>query len=163
MNSFETRIVKTWEPSWKMRILVAVLLLCSAAIAFVWKPETLWLLNSAYVVYIICMLIVLGQSFLKPKNLGFLKITQDEIIVEKNGSSKSYKITELEDLGFDYVGYASFWKNTIYGNKNRLYFTHKLGEKQDLEITLENKEMKENFKLFLHKLNENNFLKIQQT
>ena len=163
MNSFETRIVKTWEPSWKIRILVAILLLSSGAVAYVWKPENPWLLHSAHVVYVICMFIALGQSFLKPRNLGFLKITQDEIIIEKNGSSKIYKISELEDLGFDYVGYASFWKHTIYGNKNHLYFTHRSGEKQDLEIILENKEMKEELKSFLQKLSDNKLLKIQQS
>ena len=163
MNSFETRIVKTWEPSWKVRILVAVLLLGSGAIAYIWKPENPWLLHSAHVVYVICMFIALGQSFLKPRNLGFLKITRDEIIIERENESKTYKITELQDLGFDYVGYASFWKQTIYGNKNHLYFTHRSGEKTDLEIILSNKEMKNRFKSFLQELSENNLLNIQQS
>ena len=163
MNSFETKIVKTWDPSWKVRILVAVLLLGSGVIAYVWKPENLWLLHSAHAVYVICMFIALGQSFLKPKKLGFLKITCDEIIIEKENELKTYKITELQDLGFDYVGYASFWKHTIYGNRNHIYFTHRSGEKRDLEITLSNKEMKEEFRSFLKELSENNFLKVQQS
>jgi len=163
VNSFETKIVKTWDPSWKVRILVAILLLGSGVIAYVWKPENPWLLNSAHAVYVICMFIALGQSFLKPKKLGVLKITRDEIIIEKGNELKTYKITELQDLGFDYVGYASFWKHTIYGNKNHLYFTHRSGEKRDLEITLSNKEMKEEFKSFLKDLSENNLLKVQQS
>ncbi|WP_298248243.1 hypothetical protein [uncultured Christiangramia sp.] len=163
MNSFETKIVKTWDPSWNVRILVALLLLGSGVIAYVWKPENPWLLHSAHVVYVICMFIALGQSFLKPKHLGYLKITRDEIIIIKENESKTYKITELQDLGFDYVGYASFWKHTIYGNKNHLYFTHISGEKRDLEITLSNKEMKEEFKSFLKELSENNLLKVQQS
>ena len=163
MNSFETKIVKTWDPSWKVRILVAVLLLGSGVIAYVWKPENPWLLHSAHAVYVICMFIALGQSFLKPRTLGLLKITRNEIIIEKENELKTYKITELQDLGFDYVGYASFWKHTIYGNKNHLNFTHRSGEKRDLEITLSNKEMKEEFRSFLKELSENNLLKVQQS
>ncbi|WPY98086.1 hypothetical protein [Christiangramia sp. OXR-203] len=162
MNSFETRIVKTWDPSWKVRIPLAVFLLGSGVIAYVWEPENPWLLNSAYAVYVICMFIALGQTFLKPRILGLLRITRDEIIIEKENESKIYKITELQDLGFDYVGYASFWKHTIYGNKNHLYFTHRSGEKRDLEITLSNKEMKEEFRSFLKELGEDNLLNVQQ-
>jgi len=163
VNSLETKIVKTWDPSWNVRILVALLLLGSGVIAYVWKPENPWLLHSAHVVYVICMVIALGQSFLKPRTLGLLKITRDEIIIEKENESKTYKITELQDLGFDYVGYASFWKYTIYGNRNHIYFTHSSGEKRDLEITLSNKEMKEEFKSFLKELSEDNLLKVQQS
>ncbi|MFV8280120.1 hypothetical protein ACNKXS_01170 [Christiangramia marina] len=163
MNSFETKIVKTWDPSWNVRILVALLLLGSGVIAYVWKPENPWLLHSAHVVYVICMFIALGQSFLKPKELGFLKITRDEIVIEKENESKTYKIAALQDLGFDYVGYASFWKHTIYGNKNHLYFTDRSGEKIDLEIILSNKEMKEEFKSFLKELSEDNLLKVQKS
>lgn len=163
MDSFETRIVKTWEPSWKVRILLVVLLLGSGAILFVWKPENSWLINISYVIYIITMFFALGQSFLKPKNLGVLRITRDEINIEKQNELKTYKISELQDLGFDYVGYASFWKHTIYGNKNHLYFTDRSGEKIDLEIILSNKEMKEEFKSFLQELSENNFLKVQKS
>ena len=163
MDSFETKIVKSWDPSWKVRIPVAVLLLASVVIAYVWKPENPWLLHSAHAVYVICMFIALGQSFLKPRNLGILKITRDEINIERGNELKTYKITELQDFGFEYVGYASFWKHTIYGNKNHLYFTHRSGEKRDLEITLSNKEMKEEFKSFLKELSENNLLKVQQS
>lgn len=61
------------------------------------------------------------------------------------------------------MGYASFWKHSIHGNKNHLYFRLSSGEKYDYEIVLENKEMKEELKLFLNKIQETGYLKIEKT
>ena len=163
MNSFETRIVKTWEPSWWLRIVLVVVLLTSAITAYVWKPENQLLLYSAHIVYILSLFGSSSQSFLKPKYLGSLSISEEKIHVDLHGDKQNFPVAEMTDLGFNYLGYASFWKHSVYGNKNHLYFRLSSGEKYDYEIILENKEMKEELKSFLNKIQETSYLKIEKT
>lgn len=163
MNSFETRIVKTWEPSWGLRILLVLLLLGSGITAYILKPENFWLLLISHIVYMISLVGASSQSFIKPKYLGNLLISEEKIEVELNGERKNFSISEIKDLGFNYLGYAGFWKHSIHGNKNHLYFRLSSGEKFDYEIILENKEMKEELKSFLNRIQETSYLKIVKT
>jgi len=163
MNSFITRIIKTWEPSWWLRIVLVFVLLTSAITAYVWKPENPWLLYSAHVFYILSMFGAFSQSFLKPKYLGNLSISENDIQVDLHGRKQNFPVSEMTDLGFNYMGYASFWKYSIYGNKNHLYFRLSSGEKYDYEIVLENKEMKEELKSFLSRIQKTSYLKIEKT
>jgi len=163
MTCFETRIVKTWEPSWGTRIFLLIILLSSGITAYILKPENSWLLFSAHAIYILSMFGALSQSFFKPKYLGNLSISEEMIQVDLHNGKKNFPVSEMTDLGFNYKGYASFWKHSIHGNKNHLYFRLSSGEKYDYEIVLENKEMKEELKLFLDKIQENSYLKIEKT
>ena len=163
MTYFETRIVKTWEPSWGIRILLIVILLASGGTAYILKPENPWLLYSAHVFYFLSMVGALSQSFIKPKYLGDISISEEMIQVDFHHAKKNFPIAEMTELGFNYMGYASFWKHSIHGNKNHLYFRLSSGQKYDYEIVLENKEMKEELKLFLKKIQETSDLKREKT
>ncbi|MCB7482542.1 hypothetical protein [Christiangramia sediminis] len=163
MNFFETRIVRTWEPSIWLRVILTVLLLASAGVVYVWKPDVSWLMNISYGVYMISLFLALSQSFFKPKYLGNLSVSEERIRVDLHGEQKEFPISELEQLGFNYRGYSSFWKHSIYGNKNHFYFMVSSGEKFDYEIVLQNKEVKEEFKLLLKRIQNTSYLKIAQT
>lgn len=160
MVAFETRIVRTWEPSKWLRILGALLLVGSGITLYVWKPDIRWLMILSGIVYLISFIFALSFSFIKPKNLGIISITEDRIQVNLKEEKREFQISELLELGLDYKGYASFWKHSIYGNKNHLYFTNSSNDKFDYEIVIENKEKKEELKQFLEDLSVTHQLKV---
>ena len=160
MVAFETRIVRTWEPSKWLRILGVVLLIGSGITLYVWKPDIKWLMILSGIVYFISFLFALSFSFIKPKNLGVISITEDRIQVDLNEEKREFQISELLELGLDYKGYASIWKHSIYGNKNHLYFTNSSNNKFDYEIVLENLEKKEELKQLLEDLSVSHQLKM---
>ncbi|PRX43728.1 hypothetical protein [Salegentibacter salegens] len=77
-------------------------------------------------------------------------------------SRKEFFISELQEIGFKYGGYASFWKYTLYGNKNHIYFTTISGDKYNYEIILQNKQKKEALKYFLNELNATDSIEIKK-
>lgn len=163
MEYFETKIVRTWDPSKWLRAVGTVLLLASAAIVFVWSPEIVWLKTTAYIVYFISFFFALSLSFIKPKDLGMISISEDKIALDYKGQKMSFLISDLKELGFNYRGYASFWKHSIHGNKNHLYFTDSSDERFDFEILIQNKEKKEDLKHFLNRIQSNSKLKIERS
>jgi len=163
MTFFETRIVRAWEPTKWLKTLVSLLLLASAGIVFIWDPEIAWLKTTGYVVYFITFFFSLSTSFIKPKDIGSVSITEDRIKVEYKGEKASFLISELQELGLDDRGYASFWKHSLQGNKNHLFFTDGLNDQYDFEITIQNKEKKEDLQQLLKDLKSNTLLKIKQT
>tara|TARA_R100000935_G_C2770388_1_gene137420 strand:+ start:229 stop:738 length:510 start_codon:yes stop_codon:yes gene_type:complete len=163
MNSFETKIVRTWDPPKLIRAVGIVLLLASAGIIYIWKPQITWLRIVGYIVYFFSFLFALSLSFIKPKNLGEIAISEETVELNYKGVMRSFLISELIELGFNYRGYANYWKHTLYGNKNHLYFTDNNEDKFDFEIILQNKEKKQDLKQFLKRLKLNANTKITQT
>ncbi len=149
MRSFETRIVKTWQPSKWLRTIGIILLIASAITVFSWRPEIPWLLNISYVVYAITFLFALSLSLIKPKYLGEIEVSEEAVKVKTDHSERVFLLNDLKELGLNYNGYASFWRNKIEGNKNHFYFMDQDGEKFDYEIVIQNKEEEEELKSFL--------------
>ena len=152
MNSFETRIVKTWKPSVFLRILLIALLMGGAIVLYVLDVQESWINTTAGIAYFMGMFGAFSLSFIKPKYLGDLEIDETSVKIDLANSTQKFLISELKEIGFKYGGYASFWKYTLHGNKNHIYFTRLSGEKYDYEIILQNKQMKEELKIFLEEL-----------
>ena len=152
MNSFETRIVKTWKPSVFLRILLIALLMGGAIVLYVFDVQESWINTTAGIAYFVGMFGALSLSFVKPKYLGDMEIDETRVKIDVANSGKEFLISELKEIGFKYGGYASFWKHTLHGNKNHIYFTTLSGEKYNYEIILQNKQMKEELKTFLEEL-----------
>lgn len=163
MRSFETKIVRTWDPPKLIRAVGIFLLLASAAVIYIWKPEISWLRTLGYIVYFFSFLFALSLSFIKPKNLGEIAISEETLELDYKGVKRSFLISELKELGLNYRGYANYWKHTLYGTKNHLYFTDSQNEKFDLEIILKNKEKTNELKQFLNQLKSNADTKVTQT
>ncbi|MCM4157180.1 hypothetical protein [Gramella sp. AN32] len=161
MESFETRIVKTWKPSKWLRTLGIVLLVASAASVFVWKPDIPWLSVLSYFVYAITFLFALSLSFIKSKNLGGIFISEENIEIDFQGEKQIFLISDLKQLGFNNRGYGSFWKHKIQENKDHLYFMDGSGDKYDYEISIQNKEKKEGLKQFLKVVKPNSPFKVE--
>jgi len=92
-----------------------------------------------------------------------ISISEDKIALDYKGQKMSFLISDLKELGFNYRGYASFWKHSIHGNKNHLYFTDSSDERFDFEILIQNKEKKEDLKHFLNRIQSNSKLKIERS
>ena len=162
MKYFETKIVRTWEPSNWLRILGSILLLASAGIVFVWDPEIAWIKTLGYIVYIITFIFSMSTSFIRPKDIGMVSISEDKIKVEYKGNKASFQISELKELGLNDRGYASYWKHSLQSNKNHLYFTDGLNDLYDFEIIIQNKEKKDDLKQFLKDLKSSSSLKVER-
>jgi len=163
MNSFETRIVRTWQPSKWLRTLVTILLIASAISVFVWQPDIQWLMILSYIVYGITFLFALSFSFIKPKYLGNIFISDEEIEVDLSDEKLRFLISDIKQLGLNYQGYGSFWKYTLQENKDHLDFMLQSGEQFDYEIMLQNKEMKEDLKLYLKRIQKTSQIKVEQS
>ncbi len=163
MRTFYTKIVRTWKPSKWLRTIGTILLLASAVTVFVWKPDISWLMMLSYVIYAITFLFALSLSFIQPKDLGEIAISEEKISVDCKGEQRDFLISDLKQLGLDYRGYAHFWKYTIQGNKNHFYFMDQFDNKFDYEIIIQNKEKKEELKQFLKNIKMNSKIKVEQT
>lgn len=152
MSSFETRIVKTWKPSVFLRILLIALLMGGAIVLYMLDVQVSWINTIAGIAYFVGMFGAFSLSFIKPKYLGDMEIDETRVKIDLANSRKEFLISELKEIGFKYGGYASFWKYTLHGNKNHIYFTTLSGEKYNYEIILQNKQMKEELKYFLNDL-----------
>lgn len=162
MESFETRIVKPWKPSVLLKVVFVSLLIIWALISFVFEVQNLWLKAIGWLAYMLGLIGGLSRSFIKPKTLGELEISTENIKVVLGDVEEDYSISSLKDFGLNYMGYASFWKH-VHGNKNYIYFTTNTGEKFDYEIVLENKQMKEDLKALLQQLKSNTNIKIEKS
>ncbi|TDN90444.1 hypothetical protein DET49_105105 [Salegentibacter sp. 24] len=159
MTSFETRVVKTWDPSVFLRGVFLVLLLAGSSVISFFEVKETWLRISGSLAFIIGLLGALSQSFIRPKDLGVLKIDKTILKIDLADSEKVFSIPELREIGLNYRGYASFWKFSLLWNKNHIFFTTLSGEKYDYEIVLENKQKKEELQEFLTKLGNANTIR----
>lgn len=162
MTSFETRIVRTWNPSLFLRAVFLVLLLAGSTVISFFEVKQTWLRISGSLAFIIGLFGALSQSFFRPKDLGLLKIDKTILEIDMADSEKVFSISELREIGLNYRGYASFWKYSLHGNKNHICFTTISGEKYAYEIVLENKQKKEELKEFLTKLQYNEAIEIKK-
>ena len=152
MKSFSTRIVRTWEPSAWVRGLMIVLLLGSAAILFIFDVQDQTIKTGAKVTYAISMFSALGLSFLKPKNMGELDISEEEVKIVLKNDILRFPTAEIQEINFNDRGYADLWKHALFGNKNHLYFMTNSGEKFDYQIAIQSIQKKKELSTFLNEL-----------
>jgi len=81
MESFETRIVKPWKPSVLLKVVFVSLLIIWALISFVFEVQNLWLKAIGWLAYMLGLIGGLSRSFIKPKTLGEIEISTDNIKV----------------------------------------------------------------------------------
>jgi hypothetical protein len=147
-QEFKTEIVKTKEHKKSYSIIFGILYLIANFYLFALDKEN----QNIYVKYISLIIVIFsayslfGMSFIKPKVIGILKLSEKLITVGLNGIEKDIKLNELESIFLKYMDYGSWETHSIYGNKNYLKITNKNGEEYNFEILLRNKKMKTDFK-----------------
>ncbi|PJB13637.1 MAG: hypothetical protein CO119_00150 [Flavobacteriales bacterium CG_4_9_14_3_um_filter_40_17] len=153
MNTkFETEIVKTKEFNKIFMIVFGVLYLISTFYVFLYEKENqnIYLKYLALAIYTSGIYFLFGQSFIKPKKTGKLKISTERIEFNKNEENKSIALNELDNIYLKYMDYGSWTTHSIFGNKNYLKITEKSGKKHDFEILIRNRNSKNELKRILN-------------
>lgn len=153
MNSnYQTEIVKTKEYSKVFRIVATVLFVLTTAYLFFIDKETqnLYLKYTALSIYLIGIFYLFGQSFIKPKTIGFFKISDGIIHIEKDGLKKNVTLNQLEKIYLKYTDYGSWSTHSVYGNKNYIEITETSGEKHNFEILIRNRTSKNDLERILN-------------
>lgn len=152
MNTFKTEIVKTQEYSKTVALISIVLFIISNLYIFLIEKDNqnVYLKSIAFVINILGLYILFGQSFIKPKTKGSFATADTSINLRLNETQHTISLYELDSIILKYTGYGSWWTHSIYGNKNYLEITGKNGEKYNLEILLRNRSAKNDFKAFLN-------------
>ncbi|MGA9325168.1 MAG: hypothetical protein WBV11_13845 [Salegentibacter sp.] len=153
MNSFSTRIVRTWNPSPLLRGIMVVLLLWSGVTLYVFEVQEHWLRISASVVYFASMFGALSLSFIKPKNLGEITISKSGIDVLLKESSENWQMSEIQDIGLYDPAREGFWEKISRPQKKKLSFSTSSGESFTYEIQLQSQQKQEELRKFLGELN----------
>ncbi len=150
MNTkFETEIVKTKELNKVIFNVFSVLYIASCFYLFGYDKEK----QNIYLKYFSLFCLIVGgyflffNNFIKPKIIGFLKISTEEIEIEEGDTNKTIPYEDIEEIYLKYMGYGSWWSHSIYGNKNYITITEKSGDKYDFEILIRDEKSKNNLKI----------------
>jgi len=151
-KEFNTEIVITKEFNKIFMIIFGILYVVSTFYIFLYDRENqnLHFKYSALAIYTSGIYFLFGHSFIKPKKIGTLKISNKKIEFDNNGLNKSIALAELENIYLKYTDYGSWRTHSIYGNKNYLGITEKSGVKYDFEILIKNRTSKDNLKEILN-------------
>ncbi|MEA1787750.1 hypothetical protein U1E44_16760 [Arenibacter sp. GZD96] len=151
-TEFETEIVKTKEFNKIFMIVFGILYLFSTFYIFFYDKENqnTYLKYLALTIYLLGTYFLFGQSLIKPKKIGNLKISTNIIEFIENGEIKSIALNELENIYLKYMDYGSWTTHSIFGNKNYLEITEKSGKKYDFEILIRNRTSKNDLKSILN-------------
>ncbi|MGO3155303.1 MAG: hypothetical protein ACTIJT_07110 [Mesonia sp.] len=151
-QEFETEIVKTKEFNKIFMIIFIILYSISGFYIFMYDKEdqNIYLKYLALAIYASGIYFLFGQSFLRPKKIGKLKISTQGIEFNKNEENKNISLNELENIYLKYMDYGSWTTHSIFGNKNYLTITEKSGKKYDFEILIRNKNSKNELKRILN-------------
>jgi len=151
-TEFKTEIVKTKEFNKIFMIVFTILYAISGFYIFMYDKETqnIYLKYLGLAIYLSGIYFLFGQSFIKPKKLGELKISTDRIEFKVGDNNKSIPLNELENIYLKYMDYGSWSTHSIFGNKNYLKITEKSGNKYDFEILIRNKKSKNDLKTILN-------------
>tara|TARA_R110000737_G_C14323380_1_gene440089 strand:+ start:63 stop:584 length:522 start_codon:yes stop_codon:yes gene_type:complete len=152
ITKFETEIVKTKEFNKIFMIVFGILYLISTFYVFLYDKnhQNVYLKYLALAIYASGIYFLFGQSFIKPKKVGKLKISTERIEFDENDENKSIAVNELENIYMKYMDYGSWTTHSIFGNKNYLRITEKSGKKYDFEILIRNKDSKNDLKRILN-------------
>ncbi|RXJ50661.1 hypothetical protein [Gelidibacter gilvus] len=149
---FKTEIVKTKEYSKVFRIVATVLFVLTTTYLFLIDKENqnIYLKYATFLIYLIGIYFLLGQSFIKPKTIGVFKISDNVIHIEKDGLNKNVPLNQLENIYLKYTDYGSWSSHSIYGNKNYIAITETSGEKYNFEILIRNRASKNDMERILN-------------
>ena len=151
-TEFNTEIVKTKEFNKIFMIIYGILYLISTFYIFLYDKENqnIYFKYLAFGIYISGIYFLFGQSFIKPKKIGTLKISNEKIEFENSGVNKSIALNELKNIYLKYMDYRSWTTHSIFGNKNYVKITEKSGQQYDFEILIRNRTAKNDLKNILN-------------
>ena len=139
-TEFETEIVRTKEFNRIFVIVFGILYLISTFYIFLHEKDNqnIYLEYLALIILLFGVYFLFGQSFIKPKQIGKLKISTERIAFERSDENKNIPLSELENVYLKYMDYGSWTTHSIFGNKNYLSITEKSGNKYNFFVILSN-------------------------
>ena len=151
-TEYKTEIVKTKEFNKIFMIVFGILYLISTFYIFLYDKENLniYFKYLALAIYTSGIYFLFGQSFIKPKKIGNIKISTEKIEFDINGLNNSIPLNELENVYLKYMDYGSWTTHSVFGNKNYLKLTEKSGKQYDFEILIRNRNSKNDLKRILN-------------
>ena len=151
-TEFETEIVRTKEFNRIFVIVFGILYLISTFYIFLHDKDNqnIYLKYLALIILLFGVYFLFGQSFIKPKQIGKLKISTERIAFERSDENKNIPLSELENVYLKYMDYGSWTTHSIFGNKNYLSITEKSGNKYNFEILIRNRNSKNDLKRILN-------------
>lgn len=151
-TEFETEIVETKEFNRIFLIVFGILYFISIFYVFAYYQESqnIYLKYVALIILLFGVYFLFGQPFIKPKQIGKLKISTDRIEFNQNKENKKIPLYELENIYLKYMDYGSWTTHSIFGNKNYLRITEKSGNTYDFEILIRNRNTKNDLKRILN-------------
>ncbi|WP_066222035.1 hypothetical protein [Formosa haliotis] len=152
ITEFKTEIVKTKKANKVVTITFLILYQISIFYVFLYDKENqnIHLKYLALATYLAGIYFLFGQSFVKPKKTGVLKLSTKTIEFEENGQTKNIPLNELENVYLNSMDYGSWKTHSIYGNKNQIIITDKAGNRYNFEILIRNKDSKNELKSILN-------------
>ena len=151
-TEYKTEIVKTKEFNKIFMVVFGILYLISTFYIFLYDKENLnvYFKYVALAIYTSGIYFLFGQSFIKPKKIGNIKISTEKIEFDINGLNKSIPLNELEYVYLKYMDYGSWTTHSVFGNKNYLKLAEKSGKQYDFEILIRNRSSKNDLKRILN-------------
>lgn len=151
-TQFNTEIVKTNEFSKTLRIVFVILYLIAIFYVYFYDNESqnIYFKYLAVAIFISGIYFLFAQSFIKPKKIGTIKISAENIEFSANGITETIALNELENIFLKYMDYGGWTTHSIFGNKNYITITEKSGRKHDFEILIRNRNSKDNLKRILN-------------
>jgi len=151
-TEYKTEIVKTKEFNKIFMVVFGILYLISTFYIFLYDKENLnvYFKYVALAIYTSGIYFLFGQSFIKPKKIGNIKISTEKIEFDINGLNKSIPPNELEYVYLKYMDYGSWTTHSVFGNKNYLKLAEKSGKQYDFEILIRNRSSKNDLKRILN-------------
>lgn len=151
-TNFNTEIVKTKEFNKILKGVFGILYNISTFYLFIYDNENLnpYFKYLAIAVWFLGFYFLFGQSFIKPKKNGNLKISTEKIEFSDNRAHKSITPSNLEAICLKYMDYGGWTTHSLFGNKNYLTITEKSGDKYIFEILIRNRTSKNDLKRVLN-------------
>lgn len=118
--------------------------------AYYQESQNIYLKYVALIILLFGVYFLFGQPFIKPKQIGKLKISTDRIEFNQNNENKKIPLYELENIYLKYMDHGSWTTHSIFGNKNYLSITEKSGNTYDFEILIRNRNTKNDLKRILN-------------
>ncbi|HBQ59806.1 MAG TPA: hypothetical protein DD671_09330 [Balneolaceae bacterium] len=148
MEVIETEIVDTKIRANKLLTFgFAILWLGATIYIFLLHDEfpNKYLSISSFIFYLIGSVILFKITFVKPKAIGDLRITEDFIEFNLKEIQKKFDLSALKKLTLTYSGYAT-WTLNFWGSKNYLHLEGDDGQSYKFEFLIKSKTQKENLK-----------------
>jgi hypothetical protein len=155
MNSFKAEIVesKNFFIQKNLFFKFGSLILGIAAAIYLFLLQdvypNIYLSIGSFIIYLYGFYILIYQSFVRPKAVGSLVLTDSYLNFNYKNKEKKLDFSSIKNLNLIYTGYGS-WRQYIWGHKNYLEIRSNNENDTKFEFRIKNKKQKNKMKNMLN-------------